>query len=82
VVALGAVGLQGILGKAASISSLRGQNEPLPDGSLLVATIHPSMLLRIRGHRDPEPEYRAFVADLQRAAALAARGEQRGRRGR
>src|SRR5690606_14321119 len=46
IVALGASAAQSLLGKAVSISKLRGQPIALEDGSQLVVTNHPSYLLR------------------------------------
>jgi DNA polymerase len=76
VVAMGAIAVRAVTGRSASIASLRGRPEPLPDGSMLFATIHPSMVLRVRGLPDgaamAEKEYERFVADIRTAAAAAA----------
>jgi DNA polymerase len=73
VVAMGTTAIQSLLGRAASITSLRGKPIELDDGSLLYVTIHPSYLLRIR---DDEASFRvqerAFEADLRKIRALAA----------
>lgn len=68
IVALGATAVHGILGRAASISSLRGDTVALEDGSTLFVTVHPSYLLRIRD-ADREREFAAFVADLRTIGA-------------
>jgi DNA polymerase len=49
---------------------VRGRATPLADGTPLVATIHPSYLLRIQDHDDKTAEYGRFVADLRLCAKL------------
>jgi DNA polymerase len=71
VVALGATAVQSLLGRTATITSLRGKPIELDDGSLLYVTIHPSYLLRIRDDADFRAETRAFDADLKRIRELA-----------
>jgi uracil-DNA glycosylase len=72
VVAMGTTAIHSLLGRAASIVSLRGKPIELDDGSLLYVTIHPSYLLRIR---DDEAAFRAqeraFEADLKKIGKLA-----------
>ncbi|MEA2935399.1 MAG: uracil-DNA glycosylase [Variibacter sp.] len=70
VVALGATALRSLTGRTTAISAMRGQEQRLDDGAALVATIHPSYLLRIREEADKRVQYRQFVQDLERAAAL------------
>ncbi len=48
IVALGATALRSLTGKPMAIAKLRGRAVPLADGTPMVATIHPSYLLRIR----------------------------------
>ena len=67
IVALGATALRGVMGRTVSVGSLRGRIEALPDGSALLATIHPSSLLRMRASGGYEEGYAAFVADLAAA---------------
>jgi uracil-DNA glycosylase len=64
VVCLGAVAAQALIGRDFKVSQDRGRIMPGPYGSML-ATVHPSSLLRV-----PDPKARsdaraAFVADLQ-----------------
>ena len=73
IVAMGTTAVRGVLGRAATIASLRGRALPLDDGAVGFVTIHPSALLRIEDAADKAQEYRAFVADLRRAAASAVR---------
>jgi DNA polymerase len=70
VVALGATALRGVTGKAMTISAVRGTPLALADGAQLIATIHPSYLLRIREEADKRAEYGRFLADLRHAGEL------------
>jgi DNA polymerase len=71
VVALGATALRGITGRSVSITSMRGSARPLEGGTLLVATIHPSYLLRMPDRDAASSEYDRFVADLGLALRTA-----------
>ena len=66
IVALGATAIQGITGKAGTITSLRGKPHELEDGTVLFVTVHPSYLLRMRpdADTDVEAEHRRFEQDL------------------
>jgi uracil-DNA glycosylase family protein len=64
VVALGATAVRSITGKPIAIAKIRGKLLPLQSGGHLVATIHPSYLLRIDDEADKRKQYRMFVADL------------------
>ena len=72
IVTLGASALRGVTGKSASIKSMRGAVHELAGGSKLVATVHPSFLLRLPDRARAAEERAAFVADLARARKLAA----------
>lgn len=72
IVTLGASALRGVTGKSASIASMRGAVHELAGGSKLVATIHPSFLLRLPDRTRAAEERAMFVADLIRARELAA----------
>jgi uracil-DNA glycosylase len=63
ILALGASAVRAILGKTISISKMRGQPMDLGDGSILVATTHPSYILRI-GDDHREAAMVAFINDL------------------
>jgi DNA polymerase len=69
IVALGATGLRAVTGRSASIASLRGRSNRLPDGTILIVTIHPSYLLRMPDREAAAAEYRRFVADLKAVKA-------------
>jgi DNA polymerase len=73
VVALGASALRSVSGKSVAINKLRGRLLPLPDGGRMLATIHPSYILRIRDEADKRAQYRQFVADLTICAKALAK---------
>jgi uracil-DNA glycosylase family protein len=70
VVALGATAAASLLGKSASITSLRGKKLELPDGASLMVTIHPSFLLRMPDREKAADEERRFEADLRAVRAF------------
>jgi uracil-DNA glycosylase len=70
IVALGASAAQALLGRAVSVTKLRGHKTALM-GQPGVVTVHPSYLLRIPDADAKALEYRKFVADLTAAARLA-----------
>ncbi|WBO23092.1 UdgX family uracil-DNA binding protein [Sphingomonas abietis] len=65
-VALGATAAQSLLGRAVTISRIRGQPMALADGSEGWVTVHPSFLLRLPDEDRRVEEYARFVADLRR----------------
>jgi DNA polymerase len=72
IVTLGASALRGVTGRSASIKSMRGTVHELAGGVKLIATIHPSFLLRMPDRARAAKEREMFVADLIRARKLAA----------
>jgi uracil-DNA glycosylase len=70
VVALGASAVRSLLGRPMTIGKIRGRVLEMPDGARMVATIHPSYLLRIQDERDKQAQYRAFIRDLKAAKAV------------
>lgn len=72
IVTLGASALRGVTGKSSSIKSMRGAVHELAGGTKLIATIHPSFLLRLPDRERAAEERAMFVADLARARKLAA----------
>ena len=66
-----ATAARALTGRPASIAKLRGQQLQLPDGALLVVTMHPSALLRMQDDADKRQGYRQLVADLKFAAKVA-----------
>lgn len=72
IVTLGGSALRGVTGKSATITSMRGAVHDLASGAKLIATIHPSFLLRLPDRERAVQERAAFVADLAYARKLAA----------
>ncbi len=71
IVALGATALRSVTGRPATVSSLRGRPSRLADGVTLIATIHPSYLLRMPDRSAADVEFGHFVADLKMAVRMA-----------
>lgn len=71
IVALGATAIRAVTGRSATVTSLRGRPAPLPDGAALIATIHPSYLLRMPDRSAAEAEFGHFVGDLKLAVRTA-----------
>ena len=71
IVTLGASALRGVTGKSASIKSMRSRVHELEGGTKLIATIHPSFLLRLPDRERAAEEREAFVVDLTRAREFA-----------
>jgi uracil-DNA glycosylase len=65
VVALGATAVRSVAGKPLAISKIRGRVVPLADGGRMMATVHPSYILRVPDHDDRAALYAGFVADLK-----------------
>ena len=72
IVALGATAARSLAGRGVTIAQIRGSAISLADGTPMVATVHPSYLLRIPDEDAKAAEYRRFVADLRLAARLIA----------
>jgi DNA polymerase len=73
IIALGATAARSLMGRAVTITKLRGRAHELADGTRLVVTVHPSSLLRIQDKAEKQTAYRHFVADLKQAAAASKR---------
>ncbi|MGH2689654.1 MAG: uracil-DNA glycosylase family protein, partial [Actinomycetota bacterium] len=69
VVALGATAAQALLGRSFRVTVDRGKVIPW-EGRRLVATVHPSSILRARSSEERHAQLDAFVRDLGVAAAL------------
>jgi len=65
VVAMGATAIRSVSGRPLAINKIRGRVMSLADGGHMLATIHPSYLLRIEDDVDKRAQYRRFVADLR-----------------
>jgi uracil-DNA glycosylase len=71
-VALGATSAQALIGRDFRITEQRGRVLPAPDGGPpILATFHPSAILRARTPEDRERMLAALVADLSTAAEAA-----------
>ena len=66
-VCLGATAAQALLGRTFRVTKQRGIPVDSPLAEVVVATIHPSAILRAR---DRDAEYAGFVADLKQVVAL------------
>jgi DNA polymerase len=73
IVALGATAVRSVSGRPFSINKVRGQIMVLPDGARMLATIHPSYILRIEDKADKRAQYKQFVADLKICAKALAK---------
>jgi DNA polymerase len=67
VVALGAVAVRSVFGKALAVGGLRGQVHELA-GRLVVVTVHPASVVRIRGAEERDRALDGMAADLRLAA--------------
>jgi DNA polymerase len=70
VVALGATAGQALFGSRFRVGASRGQVLDL-DGRAVVATIHPSAVLRVQEPADRDEQYAGLVADLRRAVEVS-----------
>ncbi len=68
VVALGATAAQGLLGKDFRVTKQRGEPVESDGAGIVVATIHPSAILRARDDVERRNEMDGFIADLKVAA--------------
>jgi DNA polymerase len=71
-VCLGATAAQALLGPAFKVSRQRGTFVPSPLAPRVIATVHPSSILRARDDETRRAEMQRFVADLARAARALA----------
>ena len=67
-VCLGATAAQALLGRHFRVTAQRGQPIPSPLAPLVIATVHPSSLLRAPDDETRRRETRRFIADLRKAA--------------
>jgi uracil-DNA glycosylase len=64
IVCLGATAAQALLGRSFSVTRERGRLMPSQLAPFVLATLHPSALLRIRESADRHAAFERFVADL------------------
>ncbi|HEY3826203.1 MAG TPA: UdgX family uracil-DNA binding protein [Bryobacteraceae bacterium] len=70
IVCLGATAAQTVLGNAFRVTQQRGVPLEHPWASYVLATIHPSAILRVPDKQGREAEYSRFVDDLKNAATF------------
>jgi DNA polymerase len=70
IVALGATAAQSLLGTGFKLTAQRGQTIASPLAEAVVATIHPSAILRAPDTESRRAALAGFVRDLKAAAAL------------
>jgi uracil-DNA glycosylase family protein len=73
IVALGATAIRSVSGRPLPINKIRGRVMALGDGGQMLATIHPSYILRIEDDADKRAQYKQFVADLKACAKVLAK---------
>jgi len=73
IVCLGATAAQSFLGSSLKVTESRGTLQHAEGLPALIATIHPSAILRARTDEDRHRELAAFIVDLKQAAAYLAR---------
>jgi DNA polymerase len=77
IVALGATAAQSLLGRGFTLTKQRGEPIESEWSRPVVATIHPSAILRAPSDDDRRIAMQTFIDDLRRAAALAERAALR-----
>jgi DNA polymerase len=70
IVCLGATAAQSLLGKTFSVTRQRGQLVESTLAPHVIATVHPSSILRARDDAARQLQTREFVADLKKVASL------------
>ena len=73
IVALGATAVRSVSGKPIAIGKIRGRVMPLEDGGRMLATTHPSAILRAPDAGDRHALFRRFVADLKVGVRMLAK---------
>ena len=68
-VCLGATAAQALLGNTFRVSRQRGERVPSPLAPIVIATVHPSSILRAPDEAARREEMTRFVADLKKVAA-------------
>ena len=73
IVALGATAAQGLLGSGFRITQAHGKVQDVPGLPPVIATLHPSAILRAQTEEDRHSQMRVLVEDLRAAAKIAGR---------
>ena len=71
IVALGATAAQGLLGSSFRITQSHGRVQDAPGLPPIIATLHPSAILRAQTDEDRHAQMRVLVEDLREAARTA-----------
>jgi DNA polymerase len=74
IVCLGATAAQALLGRTFRVTARRGEPVPSPLAPIVMATVHPSSILRAPDEQARHDALEAFVADLKKVAALLQEG--------
>jgi DNA polymerase len=69
IVCLGATAAQALLGRDFRVTQQRGEFVPSPLAPLVMATVHPSSILRAPDDDTRHLEMRRFIADLKKVAS-------------
>jgi DNA polymerase len=73
ILCLGATAAKALLGASFRVSQQRGDPVPSPLAPIVMATVHPSSLLRATDDATRRQEIERFIADLKTAAKLLKR---------
>jgi uracil-DNA glycosylase family protein len=73
IVCLGAVAAQSFLGSTFKITQTHGKIQETEGFPPIIATLHPSAILRARSDEDRDHDTKIFLEDLRRAAAYVSR---------
>jgi uracil-DNA glycosylase len=73
IVALGATAAQGLLGSSFRITQAHGQVQEVPGLPPIIATLHPSAILRAQTDEDRHSQMRTLVEDLRISAKIASK---------
>ncbi|MGC2612889.1 MAG: UdgX family uracil-DNA binding protein [Terracidiphilus sp.] len=73
IVALGATAAQGLLGSSFRITQAHGKVQEPPGLPPIIATLHPSAILRAQTDEERHEQMRMLVKDLREAAKIAGR---------
>ena len=68
IVCLGATAAQAIMGKTFRVTKQRGKPVPAPNGSVVIATVHPSSVLRAPDAEARAQAERDFLSDIKKVA--------------
>jgi len=73
IVCLGAVAAQSLLGSRFKITQSHGKIQEAKGFPPIIATLHPSAILRARSDEDRDHDTNVFLEDMRRAAAYVSR---------